>query len=73
MVEANLVFEIQFFGSEALLHLGQLPIRESIFHRDGNLAGDLHEKLDIAICPDVIRGPADFERSEGPVAGDQWN
>ena len=73
VIEPDFVFEVKLLGSEPLLDVLELPVCQSVFHGDGNLSCDLHQKIDIFIRPNVARGPGEFERTERAIAGDQRN
>ena len=73
VVEPDLVFQVKFFGSEALLQLVELPIRQGVLHGDGNLSGDLHQEIDIFVRPNVGGGSGDFEGSQRAIASDERN
>ena len=70
VVEPDFVLEVELLGSEPLLHLLELPIRQGVFHGDGNLSCHLHQKIDVFIRPNVAGGSGDFERPQRAIAGD---
>ena len=73
VVEPDLVLQVKLLGSEPLLYLLELPVRQGVFHGDGNLSCHLHQKIDIFVRPNVAGSSGEFERPERSIAGDQRN
>ena len=73
MIEPDFVLEIELLGSEPLLHFLELPVGQGVFHGDGNLSCDLHQKIDVFVRPNVAGSSGEFERAQRAIACDQRN
>src|SRR5665213_2744698 len=67
VIEADLVFQIEFFGGESLLHFRQFTVRERIFNCDCDLICDLDKKCDVITGPRIFRHSTKRQRTNGSI------
>ncbi len=67
MLAANFALEIQLFLVQLFLELGDLPIRQPVLDRDGDLLRHLCQQLDIGTCKRVFAQAADVERAKNAI------
>lgn len=65
---ADFVFQVELLLRKLILQFADLAIGKRILDRERNLAGDLHQQIDIVLGKRVLLKPAKAQDSEDTVA-----
>src|SRR4029077_8881595 len=69
---ANFVFQVKLLLHEPIVGVSHLPIFQSVFYPNGNLARYLGKEPDTSLTEGILIPSAETDQTENTITADEW-